>query len=86
MALKVLKDILSGRNELAFGFYTGQCQGEQMFHTKCKFCAGHSNCLLRSRLQDTEVPPRTAFWFLASARRDKSSPRAGSCLEAAESF
>lgn len=47
-----------------------------MFHIKCKLCAGHSNCLLRSREQDTEVPPRTAFWFLASAdiRRHPKGP------------
>lgn len=67
MALKVLKDIPSGRNQLVVGFYRGHCQGEQIFHIKCKLHAGHSNCLLRSREQDTEVPPRTAFRFLASA-------------------
>lgn len=37
-----------------------------MLHTKCKIRAGH-NCLLRPREQDAEVPPSTAFRFLASA-------------------
>lgn len=49
------------------GFYIEDCQGEQIFHTKCKLHAGPSNCILRSREQDTEGSHRTAFWFLASA-------------------
>lgn len=67
MAFKGLKGIPSGRNQLMIGFYIEDCQGEQIFHTKCKLHAGPSNCILRSREQDTEGSHRTAFWFLASA-------------------
>lgn len=49
MAFKVLKDIPSGRNQLVVVFYIGHCQGEQIFHTKCKLLAGLSN--LPSQIQ-----------------------------------
>lgn len=69
MALKGLKDIPLGRKHLVLGFYIGnhQREGERMLHTKCKLHAGHNNCLLSPREQDTEMFPRTAFKFLASA-------------------
>lgn len=68
MALKGLNDIPSGKKQLVLGLYIGnhQREGEQMRHTKCKLRAGHS-CLLRPRKQETEVPPSTAFRFMASA-------------------
>lgn len=85
MFLKALKDIPSGRNQLVVGFYTGHCHGEQIFHTNCKLHAGHSICLLRSREQDTEVPPRTVLvsgfcWYKEASQGTNHHPGHGAAL------